>query len=91
MESAEEAGPAEAPGAPASKEDKERSLSKSRRRRRWRKTKAKGERAGRASAPKEPWTYCGEVGTEWTDPSPRQVGGSMDSPIAALREDAGMT
>ncbi|XP_016064636.1 PREDICTED: hormone-sensitive lipase [Miniopterus natalensis] len=41
MESAEEAGPAEAPGAPASKEDKERSLSKSRRRRRWRKTKAK--------------------------------------------------
>lgn len=87
-ESAGEVGLAGSPGAPASKKDEEGS--NSRRRRQWRKIKAKGERAGAATARKKPWTSYGKLGTQWADPPPREAGGSMDWPIAALRGDARM-
>lgn len=68
-----ELGPAGSPGAPASKKDKEGSNSRSRRQ--WRKIKARGERAGAATARKEPWTSYGKLGIQWADPPPREVGG----------------
>lgn len=88
MEPAGKEGPAGAPGDRASKKDKERSKRQSRRR--WRKIKAKGEHAGAATARKEPWTSCGGLGTEWTAPPAREVGESVDWPMAALRGNAAM-
>lgn len=54
------------------------------------KAKPKVSARGPAAKRKEPWTFFAELGTEWRDPLPREVGEPVGWPIAALRGGAGV-